>query len=318
VGKAYVQLREAQHRAALMSAIMTLRQQSADLMQQRRQRGTASEVDLQQSREQLAEARAQQPSLQWNIDQQLDQLAILTGREPGALDAALQRNAGELPQPMPPPSLSVGDPATWLVNRPDIREAERTLAARTATIGQNVASYFPQVSLLGLIGFSGAAPSALFHGSPTSIGVPSLSWNLLTIPKTRGKVHGAEADRDEAAADYERIVLEALQDANDSLSRFGQQREIVIERQAASDAARRASLMTDARTAAGTATRIDQLDAQYTAMNDDDQLTQANSQLMQAYIALQKSLGLGWNGAPPPHPLLGATHDGPPFASQTK
>ena len=267
--------------------------------------GTASEIDLQQQREQLAEARAQVPSLQFTIDKQMDQLAILTGREPGELDAALQPADPLSFQPMPPPAVALADPTSWLVNRPDIRQAERTLAARTATIGQNVADYFPQVSLLGLIGFSGVAPSGLVHGSPTSVGLPSLSWNLLSIPQTRGRVRGAEADRDEAAAEYQRVVLEALQDANDSLSRFGRQRLADIERRAAYDAAEQVTVLTAERSAAGTATRLDLLDAERAALSDDDQVVQANSQLMQSYIALQKSLGLGWMGAPLPGPLLG-------------
>jgi NodT family efflux transporter outer membrane factor (OMF) lipoprotein len=300
VGRAYTLLREAQDRVFLARQTIELRDAMVLLTEQRRAGGTASEVDLQRQVDSAADASAQLPPLQSQVDQELDQLALLLGREPGSVDPLLAvSDAAAVAQPLPPTVVPVGSPADWLRRRPDIREAERMLASRTATIGQNVANYFPQVGIVGLIGTSASQPSGLFSGSPLALIAPVLSWNFLSIPGTRAKVRGAEADRDEALGNYEQSVLAALRDANDSLSRFGRTRVAVVERRRARDAAVIAATMTRERYAAGTASRIDLLDTERQRASDEDQLAQAGSLLMQSYVALQKSLGLGWGAAPP-------------------
>jgi outer membrane protein TolC len=168
------------------------------------------------------------------------------------------------------------------------------LVARNAAIGQNVAAYFPNVSLIGLFGATSTAPSGLGVGKPLSIVAPSLSWNFLDFPRTRANVHSAEADRDQAVADYRRSVLQALQDANSSLERFGRLKQTVQDSRDARDSAAHAAELTQERYAAGTATLIDSLDTERQRMAAEDQLVSAQADLMNAYVSLQKSLGLGW------------------------
>jgi len=229
------------------------------------------------------------------VQLELDQLAILTGREPGSLDAMLDGDEStKASVPSPPSSIPVGTPAQWLRRRPDIRSAERTLAARNAAIGQNVAAYFPTVSLLGLLGATASAPSGLGHGTPLSVVAPTLSWSFLDIPRTRANVRSAEADSDQAMADYRRSVLQALQDANSSLERFGRLEQAVQDWREARDSAAHAALLTEERYAAGTAALIDSLDTERQRTAAEDQLVSAQADLMNAYVSLQKSLGLGW------------------------
>ena len=299
VGKAYGQLREAQNRLALASDTVELRSRMLAIARQRQSAGTASQGDVARAEGDLSQARADVPGIATTVDQQLDQLAILSGRDPGAYDALLAvPSTSRVATPLPPDTVPVGTPADWLRHRPDIREAERTLASRNATIGQNVADLFPSVSIFGLVAGSGSRVGDLFRSAPIWLATPSLTWNFLNIPSTRAKIRGAEADRDESLADYQRTVLEALQDANDSLSKFGRGRQALLERGAARDAAARAASITRERYTAGTAGVADALEAERQRVQADDAWVQAAANYLSAYVSLQKSLGLGWGPSP--------------------
>jgi outer membrane protein TolC len=198
--------------------------------------------------------------------------------------------------PTPPASTPVGDPAGLLRRRPDIRQAERKLAASQALIGHAVAQYFPTVTLLGDIGFSASDPGQLLRASNFSaLGGPSISWSLFNFPRIAAQVRGAKADRDAALDDYEQTVLAALQDAEGSLTRYGHQREAVLSLARAQASAERAAGLVQGRYRAGVATLIDVLDAQRQAIETEQSLAQGRAALTGDYIALQKSLGLGWS-----------------------
>ena len=146
VARAYVSLRDLQQRLANARSTAELETQMLALAKVRRAGGTASDLDVEQLQNQLESTRANLIPLQAQITDQLDRLAVLTGREPGALDAELSAPAAV---PAPPASVAVGDPAALLRRRPDIRAAERRLAQQNALIGQRTADLFPKVQLLG-------------------------------------------------------------------------------------------------------------------------------------------------------------------------
>ncbi len=295
VAQAYVNLRDAQHRAALSATSADLEDQELQLTLKRRAGGTASQADVERLRTQLSQTRADLLPLKASVDQYLDQLALLTGREPGALDSEL---SGSAPPPLPPFSVAIGDPAAMIRRRPDIRQAERQLAAENAAIGQNVANYFPTVTLYGTVGYAGTHTAGLFDSrNLNALGGPSISWNVLNFPKVQAEVKEAKAQRDTALFNYEQTVLAALQDAEDSLSRFGHQRETVAQLEAATTSAARAAELTRARYAGGTASLIDLLDTERQRVSTEQSLSQAQAMLTDDYVALQKSLGLGWQDA---------------------
>jgi NodT family efflux transporter outer membrane factor (OMF) lipoprotein len=280
---------------ALSASSADLEGRELQLSLQRRAAGTASDADIERLRTQLSQTRADLLPLKATLDQYLDQLALLTGREPGALDSEL---AGSAPPPLPPSSVAIGDPAAMIRRRPDIRQAERQLAAENAAIGQHVADYFPTVTLLGTVGYAGTQTSGLFDSrNVNALGGPSLSWNVLNLPKVQAQVKEAKAQYDTALFNYEQTVLAALQDAEDSLSRFGHQRENVVQLTAARDSAARAAELTRARYAGGTASLIDLLDTERQRVSTEESLAQAQALLTDDYVALQKSLGLGWQDA---------------------
>ena len=155
-----------------------------------------------------------------------------------------------------------------LARRPDLRAAERQLAAANAQIGVAEAGRFPRVSLLGLIGIGGTSAGDLFDSSQLiGAAVPRLSWNLFDFGRNRASVQGAEAGRDAARADYDVSVLAALQDAETSLARFGAARTAFGQ---AADTARHAATIArlqDQRAEAGTIARGEALEAQRQAID---------------------------------------------------
>jgi NodT family efflux transporter outer membrane factor (OMF) lipoprotein len=295
VASAYIDLRDQQERLALAERTADYQQQMLTLTEQRRARGTAAEVDVERLTTQVGTTRATLVPLQAQITDSLDQLAVLTGRAPGALDAELGARA---PLPALPSSVAIGDPATMLQQRPDIRAAERRLASSNAQIGEHIADYFPKVTLLGDIGFSASDPGHLLRKQNFSwVGVPYLQWNLFDFGRTAANVDAAQASRDEAEARYEKTVLGALKDANSSLSRYGNQREHVVRLQQVQASAERSATLVRQRYTAGVSTLIDLLDAQRTQFAAQQDVVAAQAELLKDFVSLQKSLGLGWQQA---------------------
>lgn len=293
VAQAYVNLRDAQMRLRLAREAVALQQRTLDLTNQRRARGAAADGDVERVQTGLDQSQAQIAPLEGLVEQATDQLAVLTGREPGALDAEL---AAEAAVPMPPEVTPIGDPAALLRRRPDIRAAERHLAASNAQIGQNMAELFPKVTLFGSVAFSSAASTQIFtSGNLGAFGGPSLSWNVFDIPRIKAQVRGAEAGRDAAQAHYEGVVLAALQDAEASLSRFGHQRQSVASLERADASATRAAEIVQRRYRGGADSLIDVLDAQRQQILARQALAEGRARLTNDYVALQKSLGLGWS-----------------------
>lgn len=292
VAQAYVALRDLQHQLELGRENAALEARMVDFATQRRAGGTASDLDVERLTTQLEATRASLVPLQAQITDQLDRLAVLTGREPGALDAEL---AAASPAPSPPQTVEVGDPAQFLRRRPDIRVAERRLAQENAAIGQRVADLFPKVSLFGQVGFGSTSLQHLLDTSNfTYLTAPSLQWSPFNFGRTQAQIRQAKAGRDEAVANYRKAVLGALQDAEGSLSRYARQRDAVISLARVSASANRAARLTGLRVEGGTASTMDELDAERQRVDAENRLAQAQAQLTQDYIAIQKSLGLGW------------------------
>lgn len=297
VANAYVELRSAQQRLALADDAVGRQQRMLDLTAQRVRGGTASQLDLTRMQAQLESTRADREPLLAQVDTWRDALATLIGQAPGTLDAELGSTGAV---PLPPNQVAVGDPAAMLQRRPDIRAAERQLAASNARIGVAEAARFPHLSLLGVIGIGGTRPPDLTHlDNFAAIAAPQLSWNVLDFGRNRARVEQAEGARDEAEAQYRTAVLGALRDAEDALARFRQGRVTVATAARAQALAERASFLMAARQRAGTASLIDVLDAERQQISAQQNLAQARAVLTSDFVALHKALGLGWEDAAP-------------------
>ena len=293
VAQAYVNLRDRQRRIALNQRSTEMQAQMLALTRQRFDRGTASRLDVARLTQQLDTTRANDTPLRAERDAYLDEIATLVGEAPGALDPTL---AAEQPMPLPPAQVAIGDPAALQQRRPDIRSAERMLAADTAKIGQADADRFPKVSLMGIIGIGGARPGDLTHLDDfTALFAPQISWSFLDFGRNAARVHQAEAVRDEAEAKYRSAVLAALRDAEDSLSRFRYRRVTVASLARAAASADEAVELAHQRYAGGTITLIDLLDAQRQQIAADENLSVGKAELTGDFVSIQKALGLGWS-----------------------
>ena len=210
----YIRLRTLQQQVAYAQRNIELQRETLKVVKGRFEAGLTGELDVRQAEMNLAATTAQVPSMKAGIEQALNGLCALTGRLPGELDALRE------PAPVPAADALPGIlPADLLRRRPDIRSAERRLAAQTAKIGVAQADYYPQLALNGT--FALAATDAGEFGKKASqdygIG-PSLTWAIFTAGKVRHHVKAEEAAARAALADYEQTVLAAFGECEDALA----------------------------------------------------------------------------------------------------
>lgn len=292
VAQAYIGLRDAQQRLILARDASRMQRDTLNLTLQRFNNGTAAQLEVERLRNQVESTDAQILPLSSSVETYLNALAILIGEAPGTLD---QRLAQAAPVPLPPAQVAIGDPTALLQRRPDIRAAERNLAAQTARIGVAEAAKFPRLNLMGIIGIGGTSLDALTDlDNLVTLGAPMLQWNVLNFGRANARVGQAEGARDEAEAQYRGAVLLALRDAEDSLSRFRARRNTVATLARAKASADRSAVLMQQRYRAGAATLIDTLDVERQRVSAQQSLSQAVAGLTNDYVALQKALGLGW------------------------
>jgi NodT family efflux transporter outer membrane factor (OMF) lipoprotein len=293
VAQAYVALRDRQARIALSQRASEMQRRILRLTEERYARGTVSALDVERLRLQVENTDAELVPLSAEAATYLNALAVLVGEAPGALDGELQ---GPAPVPLVPAQVAVGDPASLLQRRPDIRAAERELASRSARIGVAEAARFPSLSLQGMLGLGGTSVADVVDpDNLAALATPMLRWNFLDFGRGRARVEQAQGERDEAEANYRQAVLTALRDAEDALARFGARRQTLASLVRAKASADRSSALMQQRFQAGTATLIDALDVERQRVAAEQQLSIATAGLTTDYVALQKALGLGWS-----------------------
>lgn len=300
VAQAYVALRDAQTRLDMARRGIALQEQALALTRARQTAGTASAREVDRRLADLETARADVGGITVQAVTLRDQLAVLTGREPGALDQLL---AATGPVPLPPAAVAVGDPAALIARRPDVRAAERALAAATSGIGVAQAKRLPGLSFLGILGLGGPHPADVFEPSNLSMLLaPRLTIPLLDFGRAKAGVELARAQRDEALSAYRSKVLAALEDAEGNLARFGESRQRLASLLAAEQATRHATQLETQRYRAGTASLIDQIDAERRLLAASAAAVQAQARLTLDFVAVNRSLGLGWSesGEAPP------------------
>jgi NodT family efflux transporter outer membrane factor (OMF) lipoprotein len=295
VAQAYVNLRDRQQRAGSLSEALDLQEQMLDLAQQRFRQGTAPAFAVGQANRALHATTSDLAAAEAEIDIYVTALAVLAGEAPGSLDRLLSQPRDV---PLPPQSVAVGDPASLLRRRPDIRAAERNLAAATARIGVAEAARFPKVSFMGVLGVGGTSIEDLGGlDNVSKIAIPQLQWALLDFGRSSAAIGQTRAGRDEAEAQYRQVVLSALQDAETSLSRFAQQRRTVAALAEIRRSANESAALMRQRYDRGVISRGDSLEADRQRLLADANLRSALAVLTASYVAIQKSLGLGWMNA---------------------
>jgi len=223
---------------------------------------------------------------------------VLTGREPNALTDLLApaRDLPELPR-----ITAISDPATLLRRRPDIRVAERQLAASTAQVGVAIGDYFPKVTFTGNFTYAAAAPSNL--GSSPSRGYvigPGITWAAFDLGRVHAQVAQAHARNDVALATYEKTVLDALEEAENTLITHARDRDSLTHVEAAAESSARAAKLARTRYEGGYVDFLEVLDAERTQLEAEDRLAQSRTETATSLIAVYKAMGGGWEQAPLP------------------
>jgi len=288
---AYGSLRGAQLRERIARANLKNQQESRAITEQLREAGVGSQLDVLRSDARLASTEASLLQLQAEQQRAKHRIATLLGQRPDQLSVDL--SAQELPAIAK--ALPVGDPGELLRRRPDIRAAERQLAAATANIGVATADLFPRVSLSGFLGFTAGRGSQLGASHAQAWGLaPTISWAAFDLGSVRARLRGAEAEADGALANYEQQVLLALEESANAFSDYGkrQQRLLALLRQ--SDASRAAAEQARVRYREGEVDFLVLLDAERERLSAEDAQAQAEVELYRGIVAIYKALGGGW------------------------
>ncbi len=304
VARNYLDLRTQQARLASAEANLQAQTDTYRLARDRYELGAANRLAAEQARYNLESTRSQIPPLRTAIEQSKSRLAVLLGQAPGSLAAELDA-AGALPAP--PADVAVGIPADTLRRRPDVRRAERKLAAQTARIGVATADLYPKLSLLGSIGLEALLFSRLWgRDAVTQQLAASGSWSLFDAGRVRRNIDVQNALQEQSLAAYEAAVLGALEDVENALVAYSQEQARRDSLATAVDAARLAERVARDRYEAGATDFQGVLDAQRSRLSLEDQLATSRGQTVANLVALYKSLGGGWD-AIPANPAAAAT-----------
>ncbi|WP_136475733.1 efflux transporter outer membrane subunit [Pseudomonas sp. DG56-2] len=288
---AYGQLRGAQLREKIALANLKTQQDSRGITETLRDAGVGNDLDVVRADARLAEVEASVPQLQAEQVRARNRIATLLGQRPDAL--AIDLSPAQLPAIAK--ALPVGDPGELLKRRPDIRSAERQLAAATANIGVATADLFPRVSLSGFLGFTAARGSQLGSSAAQAWALgPSITWAAFDLGSVRARLRGANAEAEGALANYEQQVLLALEESENAFSDYSkrQQRLLALLRQ--SEASRKAADLASIRYREGTVDYLVLLDAERERLSAEDAQAQGEVDLYRGIVAIYKALGGGW------------------------
>ena len=186
-------------------------------------------------------------------------------------------------------ALPIGDPGEPPRRRPDIRAAERRLAASTADVGVATADLFPRVSLSGFLGFTAGRGSQIGSSAARAWSVgPSISWAAFDLGSVRCRLRGAKADADAALASYEQQVLLALEESANAFSDYGKRQERLVSLVRQSEASRAAAQQAAIRYREGTTDFLVLLDAEREQLSAEDAQAQAEVELYRGIVAIYR------------------------------
>jgi NodT family efflux transporter outer membrane factor (OMF) lipoprotein len=298
VARDYIELRGTQRQLEIAEANLGAQREVLAISQLRFAKGLVSELDVAQAQALVAATRSVVPALETAIQHLIHRLSVLVGQPPGALAAELSTGAAIPPVP---PEVPAGLPADLLRSRPDVRRSERQLAAANARIGVTTAELFPKFFLTGTAGYQSLNAANLI--SPASkfwMAGPSLQWRLLEYPRLRGQIRAADARQDEALAQFEQTVLNALEEVENALAAYGKEKERLAALRESAEASRRAVALANELYTKGMGEFLNVLIAQRALYQAEDAMVQSQKTVSENLVALYKALGGGWQTTSPP------------------
>jgi NodT family efflux transporter outer membrane factor (OMF) lipoprotein len=285
----YVEVRTFQARLAAAEASLEAQDETYQLTLWRRQAGLDDELAVQQARYNLENTRSQIPTLRTGLEEAMNRIAVLLGEQPGKVHGDLEKPE---PIPVPPSKVAVGVPADVVRRRPDVRRAERELAAQTARVGVATADLYPKLTLNGSVGLetlNGPSSSSTW----TVSGGPRISWAIFNAA-VRPSIEVQSALQEQALIQYDAAVLSSLEEVENALVAYAQEQRRRENLQEATQAAQAAVELAQHKYQAGLTDFSNVLDAERSLLSFQDQLTQSSGTVTSNVIRLYKALGGGW------------------------
>lgn len=291
LARSYIEYRSLQNQLRITRANLTAQQTTQELTEKLFVAGVGTRYDAVRARAQTETTRAQIPHLEGGLTAALRQLEVLTGRQPGALAISLNEPDAV---PMAAGQAILVSPAATLRHRPDLRIAERRLAAATAMQGAAIAELFPRLSLSAFLGLRNTELDALFKSAAVSYNATAgLLQPLLNFGRIRAGIDLANAHQQEAYLTFEKAVLEALQETETALTRYLKEE---TRRQALARSVtdlREAVRLSQLRFQVGAVSFLDVLDAQRNLYSAEIELARSEAKTSTDLIAVYKALGGG-------------------------
>ena len=292
--RAYLDVTATAERAAVAERTVALLDQSIRIASARFEVGRSDRLDVIRVTALRDQQKAAIPALQADRDAALFRLATLTGRTPQQLPDTVRAaiRTPQLSQPIP-----VGDGKALLARRPDVRAAERRLAADTARVGVATADLYPRITLGGSVGTTALGGSNLFGGGPLNwVLGPLITWAFPNQEAIRARIGAAKADGAASLAQFDGTVLLALEESERALSAYAHAIERTQTLAAARDEAAKAVRISTARQREGRIDFLTVLDAQRTLASAEAELAMATRAMSFTQVDLFRALGGGWGG----------------------
>ena len=304
----YVELRTTQEQIDLAVENAQIQRDTAQIIQNRFDAGTGTELDVAQAISTLRNTEAAIPLLRARLRQNMNRLCVLRAQYPRDLEPEL----GQSPIPSAQPDIVVGLPVSLIRQRPDVRRAEREIASQSARVGVAVADLYPDVSLLGVFTVDAVEFNRLFTTDSIAYRLtgPSIRWKILQFGRVRNNIRVQDARLEQAMIGYEQTLLTAVEEVENVLVAYLEQRERTRLLEQAADAARRAEELQRSLLEGGRTDVQNLLEAQRFRLLVEEQATASRGTLSQNLISLYRAMGGGWQYAP----FLGMSVELPPSA----
>jgi len=291
VGVTYVEIRTQQTRLELVRANAEAQRGSLRVAEARFREGATTKLDVFQAQNNLAQTESVIASLEIALRQANNRLCILCGIPPRDLQEELATG----PIPVAPPEVAMGIPGDLLRRRPDVRRAERALAAQSAQIGVATAELYPHLAITGTVGLEANDFAQLFRGAAFSGSVgPSLRWNILNYGRLRNNIRVQDARFQQLAAEYQHTVLRANEEAENALIAFLKSQERVAILTEGVQAAQNAVEMALLQYREGKTDFNRVFTLQIALALEQDRLAQATGEFARSLVEIYRTLGGGW------------------------
>lgn len=291
VASTYIDIRTLQTRLALVKGNVENQRQTYVIAEEQFRAGATSDIDVQQAKSSLAQTLAFVPQLEAALRQTQNQLCVLLGIPPEDLTERL----GEGVIPAVDSEIALGIPAETLLRRPDVRRAERLLAAQCALIGVAESNWYPRITVSGNAGRAGTHFSDLFKGGAGfgSVG-PSLTWDILNYGRILANVEVQDARYQQLLASYRQTVLLANLEAENAITQFLKAQETFERQVEAAEAAGRTNELINLNLVEGEVDYNRVINVQNAKTQQEENAAQAKGAVAQGLIEIYRSLGGGW------------------------